>query len=249
MPIIAKHHKYKDADHIDRLRNDWPDDCYVQWGKGIVLGGKDGVRGTAFFEAFPKNGGFIRGEGNTICDAENSAFQKFEKSSGCQHHWSRRDYTNGGCICVRCGVFQVVMKPITKLGSWRDPIDSFDIENAIRFTGLGPSARDKPEYQKHNRRDWLRLRLAGFDLPEPPEDVQPLEGDFPGQTSYAKECENVIFSKLHELGGPDCLAQASIDSLKLELEAVMAILSSRVLVQSYEKWLDQKQHINAAPEV
>ena len=78
----------------------WPEDCGVQCGgMGLVLGRKDSLEKvlssdtplttlteeaaddksytTAFFEAFPRNPScFIRGEGKTIEEAEEKAYQK-----------------------------------------------------------------------------------------------------------------------------------------------------------------------------
>jgi len=68
MPFIASQHRFKDSEH--KPRSDWPDDCTVQWGgRGLVLS-KKGSYSTAFFEAFPKDGGSIRGEGSDLKAAE-----------------------------------------------------------------------------------------------------------------------------------------------------------------------------------
>ena len=78
----------------------WPEKCFVQWGIGIV------PAGVSFFEAFPGNddtaGGFIRGEGSTLEEAEASAFAKYERQHECQHLWGREDYKNGYALCRRC---------------------------------------------------------------------------------------------------------------------------------------------------
>jgi len=95
----------------------WPEDCYVQWGgSGVVLSQKGSYR-TAFFESFPKSPDtFIRGEGATVKEAEEKAFQKFEKISNCQgHEFERRKYTSGAAICKHCGLFMSdVFEPSTK---------------------------------------------------------------------------------------------------------------------------------------
>ena len=49
MPVIAPQHTWKDADHTPL--DDWPADCYVQWGGRGVVFGKAGTYATAFFEA------------------------------------------------------------------------------------------------------------------------------------------------------------------------------------------------------
>lgn len=90
---------------------DWPEDCYVQWGgQGVVLAKKEsgGCYYTAFFEAFPKNPKtFIRGEGATVAEAEQSAFQKFKRYLACPgHEFERRGYTNGAGFCKHCSLFK-----------------------------------------------------------------------------------------------------------------------------------------------
>lgn len=92
---------------------DWPDDCKVQCGdKGIVLA-KKGTYRTAFFEAFPRNPNtFIRGEGETIEDAERSAWEKYQRHTNCEldhedpNNFDRRGYRNGAAFCKACGFFK-----------------------------------------------------------------------------------------------------------------------------------------------
>lgn len=121
---IASHHKWKDPEFTPACA--WPEKAYVQWGSsGLVLSRKDGGSYmTAFFEAFPGDnaGGFIRGEGPSIAEAEQDCFAKYQREVGCDHRWGRRDYTNGGALCYRCGAFQTRFKPIIDLGAWRNPI-------------------------------------------------------------------------------------------------------------------------------
>ena len=97
-------------------KKDWPDNCGVQCGSnGIVLFKKGNYR-TAFFEAFPKNPStFIRGEGSTIEEAEESAWQQYERYNHCEkHEFERRGYTNGSGFCKHCGLFQSkIFKPLT----------------------------------------------------------------------------------------------------------------------------------------
>lgn len=87
----------------------WAEGCGVQCGdSGIVFvqGGKSYM--TAFFEAFPKNPNtFIRGEGVTIFDAEEDAWNQLQKFSACTHpDFEKRGYTNGAGFCVQCGMFK-----------------------------------------------------------------------------------------------------------------------------------------------
>lgn len=239
MPIIAPQHKWKDTEHLADLRDDWPEDCYVQWGgQGIVLGGDEGIRGTAFFEAMPKEGGFIRGEGATIREAEEDAHRAYVTQSQCSHLWGRGNYTNGGCICRRCGAFRSIMKPITKLGSWRDPISAFEIEIATTGAGLAPSPRDDAKQRRIDRRVWLRLRRAGFDLPEIPADVPEGRRLSLGPSLYAKACANVIYQRLHELGGPD---EVCVETKGGPIGGFFDKLSARSLRWGYEEWLEEQQ--------
>jgi len=84
----------------------WPSDCFVQCGGGGIVFGKKETYRTAFFEAFPKDPDtFIRGEGKTVEEAEQSAWDKFEKISSCKNHeFERRGYTNGLGFCKHCNM-------------------------------------------------------------------------------------------------------------------------------------------------
>lgn len=99
---------------------DWPEDCTVQWGNGIIPS-------TPFFEAFPK-GTFIRGEGPDIAAAERQAFEKYQRDLACAHVWGRHrpgreTYLNGAAFCRRCGGFRGQMFPeVRELGWWRRPL-------------------------------------------------------------------------------------------------------------------------------
>lgn len=89
----------------------WPENCYIQWGgRGVSLRRKEegGSYMTAFFEAFPRNPDtFIRGEGATVAEAEQSAFDKLTRYQACSgHEFERRGYTNGAGFCKHCGMFK-----------------------------------------------------------------------------------------------------------------------------------------------
>lgn len=68
-------------------QHDWPEDVYVQCGgKGVVIGNaKRPGYVTAFFEAFPFKM-FIRGEGTTVKDAEQKAWEKYQVVLNCPSH-------------------------------------------------------------------------------------------------------------------------------------------------------------------
>lgn len=118
---------------------DWPDDCFVQCGaRGMVFTGNDNsleralttaegaidaLTGksehyvTAFFEAFPRDPDtFIRGEGTTIEEAEQKAWDKFQRHLACENHeFERRGYTNGAGFCKNCGLFKsAAFEPTTE---------------------------------------------------------------------------------------------------------------------------------------
>jgi len=197
MPIIAKHHHpdhilSKDTDY--RPEQPWKSDTYVQWGaRGVVLG-RSPYR-TAFFEAFPKHGGFIRGEGASIAEAERKAYEQFSRESSCQHSWGRRGYTNGAGICTRCKGFEGGrFAPITKLGEWRAPISSMAVET-ILMGWLRDHVGEKPDpaSQRHDRRTWLKARSQGIDLPPLPKERASLEqyfGDAPDP--YRDACHKAV---------------------------------------------------------
>ena len=131
---IASQHTWKDADY--KPRHDWPGDTLVQWGgNGVVLG--KNPYSTAFFEAFPDEklstaGGFIRGEGATIEDAEADAFAKFTKQDECNHLWGREHYRNSGQLCRHCRAFRCdQLKEVVILGRHRKPVEwyhAYDLE-------------------------------------------------------------------------------------------------------------------------
>lgn len=84
----------------------WPEGVYLQGGKsGLVVSKGGNHYTTAFVEAFP-GGTFIRGEGETIADAEKAAWEKFQRREQCPgHEWEARNYKNGAGFCKHCGAF------------------------------------------------------------------------------------------------------------------------------------------------
>lgn len=63
---------------------------------------------TAFFEAFPNDPDtFIRGEGQTIAEADLNAYTQFLKFKACkEHNYEKRGYKNGAGFCKHCGMFK-----------------------------------------------------------------------------------------------------------------------------------------------
>lgn len=151
---------------------EWGPECFVQWGdRGVVISDNAPPRGTAFFEAFPKSGsGFIRGEGETVAEAEDAALGKRRRELACDgHRWGRRGYTNGLCFCTRCGATSSnVMKPIVRLGEFRNPVSSLTIQILLETE----DDWDRQYLEKNDqwltldRKDMLRLRLAGIAIPD-----------------------------------------------------------------------------------
>jgi hypothetical protein len=157
----------------------------------VVLA-KSGTYQTAFFEAFPKGGGFVRGEGKTLEDAEADAHRIHLIEKGCDHRWGRRDYTNGGAVCVRCNAFQVKFEPIVELGAWKAPLSSDELSSIsgghIRG-GLWYSRNNDPKTKLWRRRLWLRAKQAGIDLPPTPEpELEPCFGSDPYQDACMDAC-------------------------------------------------------------
>lgn len=160
MPRIAAHHR----NSAYTLGCDWPDDCEVQWGeRGIVLGRTGTV---AFFEAFPsppiKAGGFIRGEGETVADAELAAWFKFETRSKCEHHWGRNGYKNGGAICRKCRAFTTLFIPIFEFNQKRKPLNIAESSLLQMYEDEKAASIIKDIKKERSHREFeIRKRLFG----------------------------------------------------------------------------------------
>lgn len=74
----------------------------------------DGHYRTAFFEAFPENPGcFLRGEGKTIEEAEESCWMQYQRVAACeQHDFDRRDRRDGYGFCRKCGMGAMFAAPL-----------------------------------------------------------------------------------------------------------------------------------------
>ena len=162
---IAEHHTWSDEEY--NPHHDWPGNTLVQWGgDGLVL--DDAPYHTAFFEAFPDAnvsaaGGFIRGEGATIEEAEDDAYAIFLKEHACRHLWGREHYRNGGQLCRHCRAFRCKeVKEVVILGRHRKQI---------------------PWYHAHmldtrSNKPWarlLRLRASLFGIEERPPRATPVD--------------------------------------------------------------------------
>lgn len=115
----------------------WADECKVQGGEmGIVLT-KSGIYETAFFEAFPRNPRtYIRGEGRTVAESEESCWKQYQRYLACpSHEYEDRGHRNGVGICKYCGMpgFDVIPGPpccICGVPTWheRDKNNSYYCE-------------------------------------------------------------------------------------------------------------------------
>ncbi|MFS0887012.1 hypothetical protein [Aeromicrobium sp. 179-A 4D2 NHS] len=104
---------------------DWPDGTFVQGGaNGIVF-----VRGTAdsyetaFVEVHNDVIGFLRGEGDTVTEAEHAAWAKAQTVLSCEsmvkngdHEWEARGYRNGAGFCKACNRFGTHVFDISEVG-------------------------------------------------------------------------------------------------------------------------------------
>lgn len=86
---------------------DWGD-IFVQGGENGVVGTPSGAYRTAFVEAFPKDPStFIRVEGESVKEAEKSAWEQYQRILSCTvHEFERRGYKNGAGICKNCNLFK-----------------------------------------------------------------------------------------------------------------------------------------------
>ena len=149
----------------------WPEGCMVQWGHGLIPA-------VPFFEAFP-TGTFIRGEGETIEDAERKAFAQYQQDVACDHVWGRHrpgtktTYTNGAAFCRKCGGFRGSMFPEIKPdGWWRKPLSRMELwhlrsmEEDTEMSEI--MDRKYPERREQRRRSAkvLRLRFNVFGSEE-----------------------------------------------------------------------------------
>lgn len=91
---------------------------------------------TAFFEVFAKEPDtFIRGEGKTVQEAEQKAWEEWQKVTHCPgengHEFEAKGHENGAGVCKHCGLFAVNVIPsphkcqVCKTSTWYTK----DIEN------------------------------------------------------------------------------------------------------------------------
>lgn len=94
------------TDHV--AVHPWPDGMFVQGGgHGVVFSTEHGTYRTAFVEAFPETPPtFLRGEGETLAEAEDVCWAKYVRYRDCPHGaYDRAGYRNGSGICMKCGTW------------------------------------------------------------------------------------------------------------------------------------------------
>lgn len=144
----------------------WPDDCMVQWGHGIIPA-------VPFFEAFPP-GTFIRGEGDTLEQAEREAFAQYQAEFLCEHLWGRHSegrgtYLNGAGWCRKCGAFRSKMfNEVVVLGKHRKPLSRTEadwlrsLENDHEMNAIMDQKYPGERASRRLSQKRLRLRLNLF---------------------------------------------------------------------------------------
>ena len=103
------------------VQKPWPVDTHMNGGGNghvVVRGAKDSYR-TAYFEASPRTPNtFIRGEGESIEAAEESAWAKYQRytAGDHEHEFETRGYTNGAGFCKHCGMFSSKVFSLQEIG-------------------------------------------------------------------------------------------------------------------------------------
>lgn len=99
IPLSPAHATFHDSP------NDYGDVPVQGGGSGIVIRRDGSTYVTAFVECSPP-GSFIRGEGETVEEADRACWSKLRAYIGCEtHEWEARGYRNGGGFCKNCGQF------------------------------------------------------------------------------------------------------------------------------------------------
>lgn len=90
-----------------QARHPWPEGILIQGGKS-GLAYRDGKGYTTAFVEVGLDRTFLRGEGKTVAEAEDSCWAKYQRLTACPAHpdhgpFEPRDYTNGAGFCTQCG--------------------------------------------------------------------------------------------------------------------------------------------------
>lgn len=78
-----------------------------------------GAYTTAFVEVAPTSPKtFVRGEGATLAEAEQAAWDKTQRLLACpSHEFETRGYTNGAGFCRHCGMFASEVFDVAEVGN------------------------------------------------------------------------------------------------------------------------------------
>ncbi|HLS01487.1 MAG TPA: hypothetical protein VK054_05825, partial [Beutenbergiaceae bacterium] len=102
-----------------QVRRPWPEGAHLSGGSsGLVLSRLPGVESytTAFFE-YSGEETFIRGEGDTIREAEDAAWQQRQAQVTCpQHEYETRGYRSGAGFCQHCNRFESGVFDVREVG-------------------------------------------------------------------------------------------------------------------------------------
>ncbi len=139
-----------DTEHVARQSFDasvpatckWPHDCFIQCGdSGVVIDKEDGNYRTAFWEAFPRSPDtFLRGEGDTVQEAEQKCFAHYQRILTCAaHEFERGKYENGAGICKHCKLFLSNVFEPTEAWKHREQ------EGMARLRAIGDNLLDEIE--------------------------------------------------------------------------------------------------------
>lgn len=90
------------------LTNEYKEETTYNWpeGSGSQAGGGslDGIGSVVFFEVFIKDMSYIRGEGTTLAEAEQAAWDKYQVYMGCEHEFQRFSDTSQLGKCKHCSM-------------------------------------------------------------------------------------------------------------------------------------------------
>lgn len=113
-PLTVDHGRYV-------LRHPWPIEAVVNGGRsGLVLSRTSDSYTTAFVEAsLTEPATFLRGEGATIEEAEDTAWAKYQRvtANDHDHEFETRGYSNGAGFCKHCNLFQSGIFSLQEIGS------------------------------------------------------------------------------------------------------------------------------------
>ena len=96
-------------------KKSWDWDCEVQAGERGIVFNRNGKGSyiTSFFEAFPNSPyTFVRGEGETIEEAEEQAWDKLQKIIQCPKHEFKAYGKNNVEYCKKCGMYKAICPPM-----------------------------------------------------------------------------------------------------------------------------------------